>query len=187
MKASPFSLEKPLPRPFQCTCMAAGLSGQTGAGPRAELKGLQSHASFLPWLPELVWSAGHELNGAGPAREGFPGAGGRQAEGSTDSGRGGLTQQEPEMLPPSRADPSLWPPLRFSSLCIYHGFFCCLCSVLGCRDTGLNQRSMNLSSSWCGVEGRHIGRARMSRRLAVALAEDCVGFPNKQWHLLEMY
>ena len=73
---------------------------------------------------------------------------GRQSEGATGSGHGGLTVGATDATTLSRADP-----LHMASIsaqfckCLPWLLFYCLGSVLGYKDTGLNEkRSMSLSS-----------------------------------------
>lgn len=116
-------------------------------------RGLKSFASLLIWLPGLVRSAGHELGLAGlhwaQPRRRWPEAGGRQSEGSTGSGHGGLIAGATDAATLSKADPSHTASSSVQ-LCRHLPWLlvCCPGPVLGCRDTGLNKkRSMNLSSS----------------------------------------
>ena len=91
---------------------------------------------------EVGWTA------LGLAKEEVARAGGRQLEGTTGSGHGGLTVGATDATTLSRADP-----LHMASIsaqfckCLPWLLFYCLGSVLGYKDTGLNEkRSMSLSS-----------------------------------------
>lgn len=107
----------------------------------AELEGSRA----LIWLPGLVRSAGHAL---GPAREEAARSRWEAVGGTTGSGHGGLPVGATDATTLSRADPSHMASISAQfCTCLPWLLFYCLGSVLGYKDTALNEkRSMSLSS-----------------------------------------